>query len=173
MKTQVIVHHLELLQPESLSPAGSGRLPMSVTEARSPSPELGRFLYAAVGGDWHWVDRLSWSAEQWRQRLSRPEVRTWVAYVEGTPAGYFELEAQPEGNVEIVYFGLLPQFVGQRLGGELLTRATQEAWRMGARRVWVHTCSLDHPGALANYLARGFQKFREETIVVESPGRAP
>jgi GNAT superfamily N-acetyltransferase len=80
-----------------------------------------------------------------------------VAYVAGTPAGYFEIEKGPEGDVHIVNFGLLPQFIGQGLGGDLLTRAVERAWDWGATRVWVSTCSHDHPHALKNYLARGFR----------------
>ena len=81
-------------------------------------------------------------------------------YLRGTPAGYFELDDQ-DGDVEIAYFGLLPQFLGKGLGGGFLTAAVEKAWEMGAARVWVHTCSLDHPNALKNYQARGFQIYRE------------
>jgi GNAT superfamily N-acetyltransferase len=101
------------------------------------------------------------------------------------PAGYFELEAQPpsppsplpqgEGgiDVEIAYFGLLPQFVGCGLGSHLLTCAIECGWKMGARRVWVHTCTLDHPQALANYQARGMRLYKEETKVEELTARPP
>jgi GNAT superfamily N-acetyltransferase len=85
-----------------------------------------------------------------------------VAYFSGTPAGYFELE-KDKGNVEIAYFGLLPQFIGQGIGGYLLTRAVEQAWQMSAERVWVHTYTLDHPNALSNYQARGFRIFKQES----------
>ncbi len=140
-----------------------------------PSPELGRFLYASVGGEWYWRERLAWTYDRWMTWLSRPEVETWVVYHRGTPAGYFELEAQPEGNVQITYFGLLPGFIGKRLGGYLLSHAIDRAWRFGpaVQRVWVHTCTLDHPGALPNYLARGFKVFREEEHTVDLPDSPP
>jgi len=100
-----------------------------------------------------------------------------VAYVSGTPAGYFELEMQAGGNVEIVYFGLLPQFIGRGLGGALLTATVERAWALGAHRVWVHTCSLDHPNALPGYQARGFRVFNiahtEEELPERSPGLWP
>jgi len=89
-------------------------------------------LYTAVGGDWYWLQRLTWSYEQWRSYLERAEVETWVAYVSGTPAGYFELETQAGGSVEITTFGLLPQFIGRGLGGALLTATVQRAWALGA-----------------------------------------
>jgi GNAT superfamily N-acetyltransferase len=90
-------------------------------------------------------------------------------YGSGTPAGYFELERQAKGNVEIAYFGLLPGFIGKGLGAYLLTFATRRAWDMGAARVWVHTCDLDHPRTLANYQARGFRIFHVESKVEQLP----
>jgi GNAT superfamily N-acetyltransferase len=101
--------------------------------------------------------------------LDRPELETWIAYVAGTPAGYFELERQSGGDVELAYFGLLPGFIGEGLGGRLLAAAITRAWEMGARRVWVHTCDLDHPRALTNYRARGFRIFRTEPKIEELP----
>jgi len=91
--------------------------------------------------------------------VNRPELETWVAYVLGRIAGYFELERQAGSAVEIAYFGLLPAFVGRGIGGHLLTGAIKRAWAMGASRVWVHTCTLDHPNALPNYRARGLKEF--------------
>jgi len=183
MDTQVIIYHLEMTDPAELrsSPTpeidrdcapGRGyasRVPhtrpfcIEVKQAKIPCPELNRFLYTTVGADWQWTDRLGWTREQWLQYVDRAEMETWVAYVAGTPAGYFELEMQPGANVEIAYFGLLPQFIGRGIGGYLLTVAVQRAWAMGAARVWVHTCMMDHPGALSNYQARGFRIFKEET----------
>ncbi len=107
--------------------------------------------------------------EMWLAYLDRPDLETWVAYVSGTPAGYFELERQAQGDVELAYFGLLPRFIGKGLGGELLTRAITRAWDMGAERVWVHTCDLDHPQALRNYQARGFRVYRTEVKTERLP----
>jgi len=80
--------------------------------------------------------------------------------VKGTPAGYFELEDQRDDVVEIVHFGLMPQFIGKGIGGALLTDAVNTAWARGAKKVWLHTCSVDHPSALGNYQARGFRLFK-------------
>lgn len=146
-----------------------------LVRAGVPSPELSRFLYSAVGGPWHWHERLGWDWARWMDWLDRPEVETWVLHQIGTPAGYFELEAQAGGEVEITYVGLIPGFTGQGLGGYLLTQAAHRAWRMGeaVSRVWLHTCSLDHPAALANYLARGFVISKEEDTVVDLPEESP
>jgi GNAT superfamily N-acetyltransferase len=92
-------------------------------------------------------------------------LRTFVAYYDNSLAGYYELRRDDEGGVEIAYFGLLPEFIGRGLGGALLTSAIEEAWQMLSlvSRVWVHTCNLDHPAALANYQARGMAIYKQET----------
>jgi GNAT superfamily N-acetyltransferase len=177
VRVRVVTYHLEMTDPADLVRAAAAPADLVLTRAEIPSPALNRFLYTAVGGDWYWLQRLPWSHEQWMRYLERDGVETWVAYVAGTPAGYFELEAQERGNVEIAYFGLLPRFIGRGLGGALLTATVERAWAMGARRVWVHTCSLDHPSALPAYQARGFRVFdvvhTEEDLPERSPGPWP
>ena len=173
MKREVITYHLELksraeLRAPEMPPAG-----LEVRRVMVPCPELNRFFYTAVGGDWFWIDRLGWSYQEWLRYVSRPEIETWIGIVVGAPAGYFELDAQPEGNVEIAYFGLLRQYIGKGFGGSLLHHAAERAWDRGASRVWVHTCSLDHPSALAVYQRRGFKIFKEERAWKELPDRAP
>ena len=120
---------------------------VEVRRAEIVCPELSRFLYTAVGGPWFWVDRLPWSYDRWRDYLSQPGFETWLAYVKGTPAGYYELAGEAGGLFELVSFGVLPQFTGQGIGGHLLTHAVQRAWASGATRVWLHTSSFDHPRA--------------------------
>lgn len=173
MQQLVTTYYLEMNSPEELRPSPAEGTALSVVQAEIPCPELSRFLYTAVGGDWFWTDRLGWTYTDWALYLNRAEIETWVGYVAGTPAGYFELERQPEGNVEIAYFGLLPSFIGRRLGRRLLTKAIERGWEMGASRVWVHTCTLDGPAALRNYLARGFRQYKEETHEQELPELTP
>jgi GNAT superfamily N-acetyltransferase len=125
-----------------------------------------RFLYREVGRNYHWRDRLVWTDEETRAYLDDPLVRLFVLYVQGAPAGYFELRKDDENSVEIAYFGLLPEFMGKGLGKSLLSEAVKTAWQWGALRVWLHTCSLDDPAALPNYLHRGFTPFKEERYEV-------
>lgn len=153
------IYHLEMTSLAQHIPAKPSRSPFALVQAEIPCPELNRFFYTAVGSNWNWVDRLGWSYAQWHSYLASGFVETWAAYVAGTPASYFELEKQDNGNVEIVYLGLLPQFIGQGLGGALLSAAVRRAWALGANRAWLHTCSYDHPHALASYEARGFRLF--------------
>lgn len=154
---EVTVWTLESRDPSWLRGASPPRLPAELVAVEEPAPELHRFLYTAVGGDWYWVDRLGWTYDQWLAWVDRPEHETLLATVRGAPAGYVELDQQGD-EVEIAYFGLLPRFVGHGLGGWLLAAGIERAWaRPDAARVWVHTCSLDGPRALANYEARGLR----------------
>ena len=173
MKVELTTWYLEMLDPGQLHPKLIQHPNLAIQPAEVPCPEFSRFLYTSVGGDWYWCQRRTWNYDHWSEYLNRPELKTWVAYVSGTPAGYVELEAQPEGNVEIVYFGLLRQFIGQGLGGHLLTVGIEQAWAMGAGRVWVHTCSLDGPYALKNYQSRGFILYDTEVSFVELPDQPP
>ena len=94
--------------------------------------------------------------------LKNDNLRLWVGHFKGSPAGYFELQ-NVAGDIQIAYFGLAQPFIGKGLGGALLSKAIREAWDWGAKRVWVHTCSLDHPFALKNYQARGLKIYKKET----------
>jgi GNAT superfamily N-acetyltransferase len=170
----VTTWHLEQRSHEELRPAPAPGSPVGIEQVELPSPELNRFLYAVVGNDWWWYTRLSWTREEWMAYLDRPELETWVVYERGTPAGYFEQERQPEGDVEIVYFGLLPHAIGRGLGGWMLTQALQRGWDLaGTTRVWLHTCSLDGPHARANYEARGMKLFDTVTAVEDLPASMP
>jgi ribosomal protein S18 acetylase RimI-like enzyme len=126
-----------------------------------------RYLYREVGRAHHWVDRLTWSDEQVAQRLANANVSLWVLYVDGSPAGYAELERHADGSTEIAYFGLLPEFTRRGLGKLMLTATVKRAWEEGASRVWLHTCTLDDPAALPNYIKRGFEPYKEETYSVD------
>lgn len=173
MIVEITTFYLEMLDPAWLAPRPLARDDVEIRRCEVPLPELNRFLYTTVGGDWYWIDRLAWDRKRWLEWVDRPELQTWLVSVRGTPAGYYELEAQPGGDVEIVYFGLAPAFAGHGIGGGLLTHAVETAWRSGASRLWVHTCTLDHPVALANYKARGFRVYREEIGPVELPDESP
>ncbi|GAA1365626.1 GNAT family N-acetyltransferase [Streptomyces beijiangensis] len=168
----VTIWSLEQTSPADLRPAAVPQGDdIQIVRAEVPSPEFSRFLYASVGGDIQWTDRLPLSYAQWEETLGRPGVETWVAYDRGTPAGYVELDPQDDGAVEIMYFGLIPAFRGRRIGGHLLTYGVQRAWDLAERwperaetkRVWLHTCSKDGPYAMDNYLRRGFRLFETKT----------
>lgn len=159
----VVTRYLEMTSPAQLRAKRVARQDLRFFVVDPPWPELNRFFYTAVGGDYFWVDRLPWTYEQWDAYLRRDTVETCVLVVDGLPAGYAELDRQEGAGTEIAYFGLLPRFTGQGLGAHLLTEVVARAWASNPGRVWLHTCSLDHPSALRNYTARGFREYRVET----------
>ena len=165
----VLRTYLEMRAPEALRPAWEPASAASLVVRRleRPTVEGYRALYAGVGERYHWRDRLRWSDEELGAHLGLRSVAVWILEVGGETAGYFELKRHFDDSVEIAYFGLLPAFVGRGLGGFLLTRAVEEAWAFGATRVWVHTCTLDHPAALSNYKARGMTEYRTESYRTE------
>jgi GNAT superfamily N-acetyltransferase len=159
---QVTTWFLQMTDSAQLAEAPEPDPELEIRRAELPSPELSRMLYTAVGSDWNWSDRRSWTWDRWLEFLARAELETWVAYVRGTPVGYAELEHQGDA-VELASFGLLPAFMGRGLGPRLLDAVLRRAWELGPQRVWVHTCSLDGPAALRTYQARGLEIYDERT----------
>lgn len=157
--------YLQLARPDDLNPARRDDGSLETAQAVNCPASFYRYLYGEVGRLYHWVDRLCWTDTEIRAHLTRPQITLWVMYGEGVPAGYFELERHADGSTEIAYFGLIQEFLGRGLGKHLLTEAVERAWQQGANRVWLHTCTLDDPAALPNYLKRGFQAFKQETYV--------
>lgn len=164
---EVIRTYLEMRDASDLRGATCHDPAISIAQQPDCSIELFRFLYAEVGKNYHWIDRLPWTDEQIAEHLQSAENSIWLMTYEGERAGYFELRQCEDGSCEIAYFGLLGKFIGRGLGKHLLTRATEQAWAGGAKRVWLHTCTLDDPAALPNYLKRGFKPFKTEKYFVE------
>jgi GNAT superfamily N-acetyltransferase len=158
--------YLEMREPSALQPADPVPGPIRIERVDNCPAAFWRFLYTEVGRRYHWFDRLPWTDDQIREYLQDPAVTLYVLWVAGAPAGYFELRREPDGAVEIAYFGLLDEFTGRGLGGQMLTEAVRLAWSAGATRVWLHTNTLDHPAALPNYLKRGFRVTRTEEYEV-------
>lgn len=154
---KLITTYLEMTNPTAFRSGFIVDPDVQIIQSRYPLVSFYRFLYGAVGEQWMWRDRLAWSDEQLLAWLSLPNVSLYVLYVQGTPAGYIELDYQPEAT-QIDYFGLFPAFFGKGYGKHLLSFGIQQAWqdRDNQGRVWVHTCNLDGPHALANYQNRGF-----------------
>ena len=127
--------------------------------------QLNKFFYKNIGKNHHWVDRLVWTEEQWIKYISDENVKTYVLKNEKDLVGYFELNLHPKKNeVEIAYMGLLEEYHHKKLGSYLLSVAIKKSFLNKPKRVWVHTCSLDHKNALSNYIARGMKIFKKETV---------
>jgi GNAT superfamily N-acetyltransferase len=161
--------YLEMRSPGDLTTGPAPRDLPRLERIETCPVSFFRYLYAEVGRGYHWTDRLSWTDQEVREHIADPGVSLWLLTWGAAPAGYFELSARDGGSVEIAYFGLLAEFVGRGWGGYLLTRAVETAWAMKPERVWLHTCTLDHPAALPNYLRRGFRAVREEVYTTDIP----
>jgi GNAT superfamily N-acetyltransferase len=158
--------YLEMRDPSWLRPARLPDASLRLVRAEQCYPALYRFLYGEVGRRYHWFDRLSWTDDEIRAHLAQPTVSIWLLLAAGTPGGYFELKEDEDGGIEIAYFGLFDEFLGRGLGAHLLTEAVETAWGFGPARVWLHTCSFDHPAALPNYTRRGFTPYETEEYSV-------
>jgi GNAT superfamily N-acetyltransferase len=165
----VVRTYLELRAPAQLRPSPTLDPAVRFVERDSISVAHYRDLYRAVGYRWYWHDRNEWSDDRLAEYLASPDVFVWECLDDDDTAGYFELATDDDGGVEIAYFGLVERFMGRGIGKAMLTRAAEQAWALGASRVWLHTCTLDSPRALPNYLARGFEKTHEETLTVHLP----
>ena len=132
-----------------------------------PNFQLNKFFYKNIGKNHRWVDRLVWNEKEWIKYTSNENVKTYILKKKGDLVGYFELLYHVEKNeTEIAYFGLLEEFQNKKLGSYLLSAAIKKSFLYKSKRVWVHTCSLDHKNALNNYLSRGMKIFKKETISI-------
>mgnify|MGYP005649043805 FL=1 len=129
--------------------------------------QLNKFFYKNVGKKYKWVDRLIWTETQWIDYVSNKKVKTYIFKNKNDLAGFFELISHVEKKeIEIAYFGLLEEFQNKKLGSYLLTKAIKISFTDNVKRVWLHTCSLDHKNALNNYIARGMKIFKTETVII-------
>ena len=158
----VTITYLQMLSLEELRPMRVEDSRFWIREATTKQWQFNKFMYGLVGQPWSWKDKEPWSDEQWRAYAEAESLRTFGAWLDGSPAGYYELRLE-DREIEIAYFGLAPRFIGRGFGAGLLTSAIEEAWGWAPSRVWVHTCTLDHPAAVQNYQARGMRIYKVET----------
>jgi GNAT superfamily N-acetyltransferase len=135
---------------------------LAVVHARRPTVGYYRFLYEGVGRDYHWTTRSKLSDAELAALLNDPRLEVYVLMADSVPAGFAELDRRIDGEVELVQFGLMPEFIGQGLGKYFLQWTADKAWSYGPWRFWLHTCTKDHPAALPNYLKAGFTIYKEE-----------
>ena len=130
-----------------------------------PDFQLNKFFYKQVGKNHRWIDRLSWSDQKWIKDISNKNLETYVISDNEDLVGFFELLYNPDlRETEISYFGLLEEYIGKGIGGYALSEALKKSFEKNIKRVWLHTCTLDHPNALKNYIARGMKIFKKENI---------
>lgn len=135
---------------------------LAVVHAKKPSVAYYRFLYDTVGRDYDWPRCKKMSDTELASLLNDPRIEVHVLMVDGVPAGFAELERRIEGEIELVQFGPMPEFIGQGLGRYFLQWTIDKAWSYSPRRFWLNTCTKDHPATLPNYLKAGFVIYKEE-----------
>ena len=161
--------YLQMFRPDDPTealPAEVDRALADVAPVRWSNPPLDEYreLFHAVGGPWGWTGRLLMTDDELRATLSDPAIEVWRILAGGEVAGFIELDTREAGDVEIVYFGFLPEWTGRGLGGKVLRWAATHTWDMpDRRRLWLHTCDFDHPKAPAVYERAGFRVYAEHT----------
>ena len=168
MKEIIDRNYLEIKSIDDLNDNSSAVLNFSINLEKISDFQVNKFFYKNVGRKHRWTDRLIWSEVDWIKYLSNPKVETYVLKLENDLAGYFELIIHSDlQEIEIAYFGLLEEYHNKKLGSYLLSNAIKKSFfDKNIKRVWAHTCTLDHKNALKNYLARGMKIYKKETIEI-------
>ena len=159
----VTVYYLEMLAP-SQRDVPAPQVDLTVLHAETPSVAYYRFLYDAVGEEYNWRSRRKLSDAELAAVIGNSQNELHVLHVDGSPAGFAELDRRQPKEVELVQFGLMPDFIGQGLGKSFLQWTINKVWSYQPSRFWLHTCTLDHPAAVPTYKKAGFVQFKEEKI---------
>ena len=157
--------YLHLLSKNDLIKSNCSESDLEIFLEKNPTQDLCKFFYKEIGKDFFWRDRLRWSDQQWLDYIGNNFFKLYILKHKNILVGYYELLYDPKTlSMEIPYFGIFKEFYGKGIGGYLLTDAILNSFNQKVDKVWVHTCTLDHPNALKNYLARGMKIFKTEKI---------
>ncbi|MGK6319237.1 GNAT family N-acetyltransferase [Sphingomonas sp. DT-204] len=163
-----IVTTLEMRTRPPLRPLPDSAL--RLVQWQQPAPDKYRALFRRVGEPWLWFSRLAMDDARLTAIIHDPQVAVFaVTDRTGIELGMLELDYRHAGDCELAYFGLVPELAGRGHGRWLMAEALQRAWRPGIARVWVHTCTLDHPRALGFYRASGFTPIRRTVETFPDP----
>ncbi|MDH3690009.1 MAG: GNAT family N-acetyltransferase [Gammaproteobacteria bacterium] len=168
-KLKVVITYLEMSTPPRRTNRSQRAEKIAIIRAERPTTSFYRYLYNTVGAPWLWYERRVLDDSALKQIIHDPQVEIYTLYVGGVPAGYVELDLRHKHEVELAYFGLMPEFIGRGLGKYLMDWSVDMAWSTNPNRVWVHTCNLDHPKAISVYQQAGFVPYRQETLIIDRP----
>jgi GNAT superfamily N-acetyltransferase len=166
-KIAAVVTHLEMTARPALLPDPAGA--WMLRRADGPALDWYRDLYCRVGQPWLWISRIRMPDAELAAIIQSPLMEIYALAHEGCDEGLLEMDFREPGQCEIVSFGLTEKLVGTGAGRWLMSRALEIAWSRAVDRVWLHTCTFDHPSALAFYQRAGFRPFRRQVEVVNDP----
>ncbi len=165
---EIIRNYLEIKSLDELSEVKKPNENYYLEIVNPSDYQLNKFFYKQIGKSHKWVDRLEWKDNNWIEYVSNSNVFTFILKKKADIAGFFELIYHKDKlEIEIAYFGLLDEYIGEKLGGYMLSEAIKKSFSFNIKRVWVHTCSLDHINALQNYLSRGMKIYNKETLNIK------
>jgi GNAT superfamily N-acetyltransferase len=167
-KIAAIVTSLEMFAKPALRPEVADA-PWRLERMAEPEPDAYLDLYRAVGRDWLWFTRLVTPRERLLADLGDPAVQVYRLTDGAGEQGILELDFREPETCELVYFGVTPGLIGGGAARWMMNRAIERAWSAPIRRFWVHTCTLDAPGAPAFYVRSGFTPFRREVEIADDP----
>jgi GNAT superfamily N-acetyltransferase len=173
-KIAAVVTHLEMTERPTLPPDPQGA--WTLRRVERPDPDWFRELYRRIGEKWLWFSRLRMSDTELAALIGSPAAEIYALVLGGRDEGLLHLDFSTPGQCELSLFGVTAQLIGGGAGRFLMNRALERAWPEGIARVWVHTCSFDHPRALAFYQRSGFRPFRRQIEIADDPrldGTAP
>lgn len=166
---EFVITYLEMTErPRQVVHAPSG-IKLAILRAEEPTVSFYRYLYDVVGEPWLWWERRALDDDSLAAIIADPKVEVYVLYVAGVPGGFAELDLRPKQDIELAYFGLIPDFIGRGLGRFFLSAAVDTAWAHEPRRVLVNTCNYDHPKAIQTYQRAGFTPYNQERKLVPDP----
>jgi GNAT superfamily N-acetyltransferase len=142
---------------------------LALMRAETCTVSFYRYMYDTVGRPWLWFERRLVDDAALAALIAKPTIEIFVLYVRGVPAGFFELDTAAPRETKLCYFGLIPDFIGRRLGPYMLQAAIDQAWSRPLDRFWLHTSTFDHPKALATYQRAGFVVYERRRVSFDDP----
>ena len=143
--------------------------PWELRRIATPDPHSYRELFREIGAPWLWFSRLEMTDDALTALLRDPQVDLFFLYDGDAPKGILELDRRGFPDIEIAFIGVTPELTGKGAGRFLMNLALEQAWSHQPRRVWLHTCTLDHPRALAFYLRSGFAAYKRAIELAPDP----
>ncbi|MBN1252064.1 MAG: GNAT family N-acetyltransferase, partial [Bacteroidales bacterium] len=170
MQQKVTIFYLEMTNKNQFIPKIGFEDEIEIKEIENDE-YLNFVFFTGVGLPFKWYSRLKWNISEWQNYFKNNNVKTYLGFHRNKLIGYYELEIQADNNIEIMFFGLLPNQIGKALGSKFLSHAINSSWKLNPKRIYLHTCSIDHQFAYQNYVSRGFELYKQEDEIEDIPSK--